>query len=128
MSDSEDLPTTLPGLRAWAREDVATVRERFGSLGSRSLNWRPAPDRGVRPLEGSWLGRWFTRMSAPVVKRRITAPGSLRPSESKLPVRVVDDYVEQHRRLLELLDVAARRDVEGLKVPSGDAAHPLPRR
>jgi hypothetical protein len=62
------------------------------------------------PLTPGPFGRWFIRTQEPPVKRRLRAPGSVRPGSQLTRVEILRRYHESHERLRQLVRDAATID------------------
>lgn len=81
---------------------------------------RRARTRGLearRPLHGSWLGRWFTRIVGPE-GRPAKAPPLFRPRRETVEGAALETFFAEQVRLQGLLDDARGLDLDRVRVPS----------
>lgn len=79
---------------------------------------RSAQARGlvaVRPLKGSWLGRWFTRAVSPG-GRPATTPPSFRPRRETVEGSALETFFAEQVRLQALLDESRGLDLDRIRV------------
>ena len=69
---------------------------------------------------GFW-GNYFTNMMKPKdvfeVKNKMRAMKSHSPENNLNPGKVLDEFIEQQHRLLQLLDMAKMRDTNAIRIP-----------
>lgn len=72
-------------------------------------------------IHGGAFGRWFTRVVGPTSRWRLPAPGGFRPRRNHQPRTiddVVDRFVDQQDRILELLAEAEGRPLDEARISS----------
>ena len=79
------------------------------------------PVRSQQYFHPGWLGDYFTTLMAPkegAVTNKMKAPRNHRPGFHADAKPVLDEFVEQQHRLLELLERAKERNIGAARVPT----------
>lgn len=104
---------------------VIQVLEHLNSYGRYYL---PAIEKALRKFRNptsyfiaGWLGDYFTRLMAPKegqVVNKMKAPRGHRPDFHADAKPVLDEFVQQQQKLLDLLELARERNIGALRVPT----------
>jgi hypothetical protein len=104
---------------------VAQVLEHLNSYGRYYL---PAIEKSLtvdkkykQLFTPGWLGNYFTNIMKPGIDGKIgskmNAPKNHRPAAGLAAKPVVDNFLEQQQRLLELLEQAKQKDIGAIRTP-----------
>lgn len=115
--------TEIPGPGKWS---VAQVIEHLNSYGryylpameSAMKNGTAAPDPSYKP---GWLGDYFTRTMLPgrngQIANKMQSPKDHRPTTDIDSKPVLDEFLQQEHKLLELLEQAKQANISKLRIP-----------
>jgi hypothetical protein len=79
---------------------------------------RAAGQLAEGPFVYGFLGRLFNRMTAPPVKKRMSAPAIFRPGPEKKMETVVAEWAKTHERMKQVIESASGIDLQRVKLAS----------
>lgn len=103
---------------------VIQVLEHLNSYG---IYYLPALANGLKKggpsekkFQPGWLGNYFTNLMLPkegVVKNKMKAPKNHRPAFHADAYPILETFLEQQHRLLELLELAKQKNIGTIRIP-----------
>jgi hypothetical protein len=106
-------------LLAQCLEHLATINVLYGGAIRRAVD--EARQRGWSrrgPLAPGPFGRWFIQTQEPPVKRRLRAPGNVRPGSTLAREEILRRYRESHNVMRQLVSDAATIDANRATFPN----------
>jgi hypothetical protein len=130
IAAAEHLHTADPVKLSYCPEEGKwSVAQCLEHLNAYNRYYLPAIERAIAPISkevntwfvpGFW-GNYFTKMMRPTnvyqVKNRMRAMKSYTPTKGLNVQQVFDEFFQHQNKLLQLLEVAKRRDLNSIRVP-----------